>query len=173
MGKIIYKIHIWIGLAVSIPVFGWAVSGFLYAMPNAVEGGTVEVIASGRVKIGPEEAIAKAHEYAGRKLPTTALTLLMRDGSPYYQAIGGMGADSILINAETGEVIKTPPPGPATRFFRQAHFFFFAGRWQVPILLLFSGLAAVSAVTGIYLNFVYWLVPGPGRRSEAEDLREQ
>ena len=115
------------------------------------------------VKIAPNEAIGKAHQFAEKTLPTTALTLLMRDGKPYYQAIGGMGADSILINAETGEVLQTPPPNFYTRFFRQAHFYYFAGSWQVALLLIFSALAAFSALTGIYLNCVYWF---GGRRKK-------
>ena len=157
MRKFIYQIHLWLGLFVSIPVLAWAVSGFLYALPNTVEGGKVDVIERGRVKIAPNEAIQKAHQFAGKTLPTTALTLLMRDGKPFYQAIGGMGADSILINAETGEVLKTPAPNIYTRFFRQAHFYYFAGSWQVALLLIFSALASLSALTGIYLNCIYWL----------------
>ena len=137
MRKFIYQLHLWLGLFVSIPVLAWALSGFLYALPNTVEGGKVDVIDQARVKIAPTEAIQKAHQFAGKTLPTTALTLLMRDGKPFYQAVGGMGADSILINAETGEVLQ-PPPSAATRFFRQAHFYFFAGSWQVTLLLLFS-----------------------------------
>ncbi|HUF03241.1 MAG TPA: PepSY-associated TM helix domain-containing protein [Aridibacter sp.] len=162
MRNLILKVHIWLGLFVSIPVLAWAVSGFLYALPNTVEGGKVEVIDRSRVRIAPSEALEKANTFAERDLPTTALTLLMRDGAPQYQAIGGMGADSILINAETGEVQKTPTPNAATRFFRQAHFYFFAGSWQVTLLLVFSALASLSAATGIYLNGVYWL--GPRRR---------
>ncbi len=156
MKKIIYQIHLWLGLFVSIPVLAWAFSGFLYALPNTVEGGKVDVIAQERVKISPNEAIAKAHKFAGKTLPTTALTLLMRDGKPFYQAIGGMGMDSILVNAETGEVLQTPPPNLATRFFRQAHFYYFAGSWQITLLIIFSLLASLSAITGIYLNIVYW-----------------
>jgi hypothetical protein len=89
-------------------------------------------------------------------LPTTALTLLMSDGRPVYQAIGGMGADSLLIDAENGTVIKTPPPGVLTRYFRQAHFYFFAGTWQVPLLIGFSTLAGISALSGLYLNLTLW-----------------
>jgi len=157
---------------VSVPVLAWAASGFLYALPNTVEGGKVEVIDRSRVKVSPADAISKAHSLAGRELPTTALTLLMRDGAPYYQAIGGMGADSILINAETGEVLTTPPPGAATKFFREAHFYYFAGSWQVTLLLLFSFLAAVSAASGIYLNITYWLVPARPAGTESETLPE-
>ncbi len=156
MRRFIYQIHLWLGLFVSIPILAWAASGFLYALPNVVEGGKIEMIDQARVKIAPVEAIQKAHTFAGKTLPTTALTLLMRDGAPFYQAIGGMGADSILINAETGEVLTTPPPNFYTRFFRQAHFYYFAGSWQTPLLLLFSALACLSALTGIYLNCVYW-----------------
>jgi uncharacterized iron-regulated membrane protein len=157
MNKFIYQIHIWLGIIVAIPVLAWASSGLIYSLPNTVEGNKIDTIDSSRVKVAPTDAIEKAHAFAGRKLPTTALTLLMRDGKPYYQAVGGMGADSLLIDAETGEVLKTPPPKLATRFFREAHFYFFAGSWQVPLLILFSALACLSALTGIYLNIVYWL----------------
>jgi uncharacterized iron-regulated membrane protein len=164
MRRFIYQLHLWLGLVVSIPVLAWALSGFLYALPNTVEGGKIETIDQNRVKIAPTEAIQKAHEFAGRTLPTTALTLLTRDGKPFYQAIGGMGADSILINAETGEVLQTPLPNFYTRFFRQAHFYYFAGGWQTWMLLLFSALACLSALTGIYLNCVHWF----GRRSKIQ-----
>jgi uncharacterized iron-regulated membrane protein len=156
MRRFIYQIHLWLGLLVSIPVLAWALSGFLYALPNTVEGGKVDTIDQSRVKIQPNEAIQKAHEFAGKTLPTTALTLLMRKGKPYYQAVGGMGMDSILVDAETGEVLITPQPGMATRFFRQAHFYYFAGSWQVTLLIIFSLLACLSALTGIYLNIAYW-----------------
>jgi len=153
---LIYKLHIWVGLIVAIPVLAWATSGLLYAWPSAVEGGKIESIEATRVRVSPSEALAKASEFAGRKLPTTALTLLMRNGRPVYQAIGGMGADSLLIDAETGGVVKTPPPGVLTRYFRQAHFYFFAGTWQVPLLIAFAALASISALAGLYLNLSMW-----------------
>lgn len=156
MRKFIYQAHLILGVVVSIPVLAWALSGFLYALPNMVEGGTVEKIDSARVKVTPPEAMAKASELAGKTLPTTALTLLMKDGKPQYQSIGGLGADSIFIDAETGVASFSAPPSLKTRFFREAHFYFFAGTWQVTLLLIFSGLVALSAVTGIYLNFIYW-----------------
>jgi len=84
------------------------------------------------------------------------LTLLMREGRPVYQAIGGMGADSLLIDAESGAVIKTPPPRALTRYFRQAHFYFFAGSWQVTLLIGFSALAGLSALSGLYLSLTLW-----------------
>lgn len=146
----------WLGLFVSIPVLAWALSGFLYALPNMVEGGSVEKIDSSRVKIAPAEAMNKTTELAGKTLPTTALTLLMKDGKPVYQSIGGLGADSIFIDAETGEANMSAPPTLKTHFFRQAHFFYFAGSWQVSLLILFSLLASLSALTGIYLNLIYW-----------------
>ncbi len=156
MRPLIYKLHIWLGLIVAIPVLAWASSGLLYAWPSAVEGGKIETIDAAWVRVSPADALTKASEFAGRKLPTTALTLLMRDGRPVYQAIGGMGADSLLIDAETGSVIKTPPPGALTRYFRQAHFYFFAGGWQVPLLVALSTLACISAASGLYLNLSLW-----------------
>ena len=156
MRSLIYRAHIWLGLIVAIPVFAWASSGLLYAWPNAVEGGKIENIDATRIRVSPPEAMAKANEFAGKKLPTTALTLLMRDGRPVYQAIGGMGADSLLIDADSGAVIKTPPPGTLTRYFRQAHFYFFAGSWQVPLLIGVSALAGLSAVSGLYLSLTLW-----------------
>ena len=156
MKRIIYQLHLILGILVSIPVLAWALSGFLYALPNMVEGGTIEKIDASRVKVAPAEAMAKANEFSGKTLPTTALTLLMKDGKPQYQSIGGLGADSIFIDAETGEASFSKPPTLKTRFFREAHFYFFAGSWQVTLLLIFSALAALSALTGIYLNVVYW-----------------
>ena len=156
MRHLVYRLHSWLGIIVAIPVLAWASSGFLYAWPNVVEGGRVESIDATRVRVSPSEALAKASEFAGRKLPTTALTLLMREGRPVYQAVGGMGADSLLIDAETGAVVKTPPPGLLTRYFRQAHFYFFAGSWQVTALIVVSALAGISAISGLYLSLTMW-----------------
>ncbi|HEX8772552.1 MAG TPA: PepSY-associated TM helix domain-containing protein [Pyrinomonadaceae bacterium] len=156
MRYLIYRVHTWLGIAVAVPVLAWASSGLLYAWPNAVEGGQVERIEAGRVRLSAPEAMLRANEYAGKELPTTALTLLVRDGRPVYQAVGGMGADSLLIDAETGAVVKTPPPGWLTRYFRQAHFYFFAGSWQVYLLILMSALACLSALSGVYLNLMLW-----------------
>lgn len=165
MRAFLYQAHIWLGIVVALPVLGWTTSGLLYAWPRAVEGGKVETIDSNRVRVSAPEAMQSANEFAGRQLPTTALTLLMREGRPVYQAVGGMGADSLLIDAETGEVIKTPPPNALTRYFRQAHFYYFAGSWQVPLLVLFSLLASISALSGIYLNIKLW------RRKKAKRLK--
>ena len=156
MRKFIYQLHLWLGLVVSISVLAWALSGFLYALPNTIEGGTVEKIDASRVKITPAEAMQKANSLAGKTLPTTALTLLMKDGKPVYQSIGGLGADSILIDAETGEAQMSAPPNLKTRFFREAHFYYFAGSGQIALLIIFSLLASLSAMTGIYLNCIYW-----------------
>ena len=156
MRSLIYRAHTWLGLIVAVPVLAWASSGLLYAWPSAVEGGKVEKIDATKVLVTPADAMARANQFAGTQLPTTALTLLMRDGRLVYQAVGGMGADSLLIDAETGAVIKTPPPGSLTRYFRQAHFYFFAGGRQVPLLIIFSALACISATSGLYLNLSMW-----------------
>ena len=115
-----------------------------------------------------QEAMKRADEFAGRELPLTALTLVMRDGRPVYQAVGGMGADSLLIDAETGSVVQTPPPGALTRYFRQAHFYFFAGGWQVYLLILMAALACASALSGIYLNVTLWLRKRAGRKAQLQ-----
>jgi hypothetical protein len=152
MRTFVYRAHVWLAFIVAVPVLAWSSSGLLYAWPTAVEGGKVETIDTTRVRLAPSDALAKANEFAGTRLPVTALTLLMRDGRPVYQTIGGMGADSLLVDAETGLVLRTPPPGALTRYFRQAHFYFFAGTWQVPLLILVSALASLSAMSGLYLS---------------------
>jgi uncharacterized iron-regulated membrane protein len=157
MKSLIYRAHTWLGIIVAIPVLAWASSGLLYAWPSAVEGGKIESIQAARVRVTPAQAIAQASAFAGRPLPTTALTLLMREGRPVYQAIGGMGANSLLIDAETGAVVPTPAPGALTRYFRQAHFYYFAGSGQVPLMIGFAALACLSALSGIYLNLKMWL----------------
>ena len=164
MRSFIYRLHTWLGLIVAIPVLAWTSSGLLYAWPSAVEGGRIENIDATRIRISPGDALARANEFAGKNLPTTALTLLMRNGRPVYQAVGGMGADSLLIDAEDGRVIKTPVPGMLTRYFRQAHFYFFAGSWQVPLLIAVSALAGFSALSGLYLNLTLWFGKLFGRK---------
>ena len=156
MRNLVYRAHVWLALIVAIPVLAWSSSGLLYAWPKAVEGGKIETIDATRIHVSPSDALLKANEFAGKKLPATALTLLMRDGRPVYQAVGGMGADSLLIDAQSGAVIRTPPPGALTRYFRQAHFYFFAGSWQVPLLVALSALAGLSAMSGLYLSLTLW-----------------
>src|SRR5450432_3314412 len=161
MRRFIYRTHTWLGLIVALPVLAWASSGLLYAWPSAVEGGKIEKINAAKILITPADAMARANQFAGKQLPTTALTLLTRDGRPVYQAVGGMGADSLLIDAESGAVIKTPPPSALTHYFRQAHFYYFAGSWQVPLMIGFATLACLSAFSGIYLNLAMWLRKRP------------
>lgn len=156
MKKFIYQAHLLLGVAVSIPVLAWALSGFSYALPNTVEGGVVQQIDMTSVAVSPADALAAANGLARKTLPTTAITLLMKDGRPQYQAVGGLGAESIFVDAATGVAEMSVPAGWRTRFFREAHFYFFAGSWQVPLLLIFSALSGLSALTGIYLNIAYW-----------------
>ncbi|NNE67139.1 MAG: PepSY domain-containing protein [Pyrinomonadaceae bacterium] len=154
MQKLIYQSHIVLGLVVSLPVLFWSFSGFIYSLPSTVEGSMYEAIETSEINTGPDEAIAKAAAFAKTDLPVSALTLQKRNGVVEYQAISGVR--SITINAETGEVINTPPPSFATRFFREAHFYFFAYPYNALLTGTFSLLACLSTLTGIYLNFVYW-----------------
>ena len=128
MRRAIYQAHLILGILVSIPVLAWALSGFLYALPNMVEGGTVENIDAARINVAPAEAMAKANDLAGKTLPTTALTLLMKDGRPQYQSIGGLGADSIFIDAQTGEANFSKPPTWKTRFLQGSSLLFLCGK---------------------------------------------
>src|SRR5947207_14004652 len=100
MRSFIYRAHIWLAFIVAIPVLAWTSSGLLYAWPNVVEGGKIESIDATRIRVSPSDAMVKANELAGKKLPTTALTVLMRDGRPVYEQIGGMAADSLLSDPE-------------------------------------------------------------------------
>lgn len=154
MKGFIYQAHIWLGLIVAVPVLGWSLSGFLYALPDTVEGSRYEAIDQSKVKIGPNEAMEKARAFSGTELPVSALTLQKRNGRVEYQAISGV--QSISINAENGSVAKTPTPSATTRFFREAHFYFFAYPYNTVLTGLFSALACLSVLTGIYLNVVYW-----------------
>lgn len=162
MKRFVYQLHILLGVFVALPLLAWSLSGLMYSLPGAMEGGTVEgggvieTIDPAMVTVSPAEAIASANRLAGKTLPTTALTLLMNDGRPQYQAIGGLGADSIFIDAQTGEAKMSGPPPLRTNIFRHAHYYYFAGKWQVPLLILFSALSAISAATGLYLNIVHW-----------------
>lgn len=154
MHKLIYQAHILLGLLVAIPVLAWSLSGFLYALPDTIEGSKYEAIDETRIGIGPTQAIEKARTFAGTNLPVSSLTLQKRNGIVEYLAISG--TDSILINAETGEALKTPPPGIATRFFREAHFYFFLYPWNVALILVFTGMSCLSVLSGFYLNIIYW-----------------
>ena len=146
------RIHLALGLAVSAPLFFWSLSGLLYALPGQVDGGgAYAAIDPSRLKVGPGEALRRASEFAGRPLPVTALTLQQRDGAVAWEAIGGMGMDSVTVDAETGAARLTPAPRPLTRFFRQAHFFWFADRLQVPLLVLCAALACGSVLSGLLL----------------------
>jgi hypothetical protein len=65
MRSIIYRMHTWLGLIVAIPLLAWTSSGLLYAWPNAVDGGKIESIAPGLVRVSPAEALLRADEFAG------------------------------------------------------------------------------------------------------------
>src|SRR4051812_28505308 len=110
MKKLIYQTHLILGIVVSVPLLAWAVSGLLYAWPNMVEGGAVERISATSVVLSPADAIARADALAGRHLPITAVTLLVKDSRPQYQLIGGLGADSIFVDAATGQTQFSGPP---------------------------------------------------------------
>jgi uncharacterized iron-regulated membrane protein len=57
MRRLVYRLHIWLGLIAAVPLLAWASSGLLYAWPNAVEGGKVQSIDVARVRLSPPEAL--------------------------------------------------------------------------------------------------------------------
>ena len=69
MNRFIYQSHLILGALVAIPLLAWALSGFLYALPNTVEGGTVEKIDTARVQVTPAEAMSTANELSGNRSP--------------------------------------------------------------------------------------------------------
>jgi len=150
--RILLRLHLVLGLLVSVPLFCWSLSGLLYALPGAVESGPAyAAIEPARLRVAPAEALAQADRFAGRALPITALTLALKDGRLAWEAVGGLGMDSVSVDAESGQAGLTARPGAATRFFRQAHFFYFAGRAQVPLLAFFAALSCASVVSGLAL----------------------
>lgn len=150
--RCLLRLHLVLGLAVSVPLFFWSLSGLVYALPGAVEsGGAYAAIEPARLRISPGDALARANQFAGRALPITALTLAQKDGQLAWEAVGGLGMDSISVDAKSGKATLTAPPSAATRFFRQAHFFSFAGSAQVPLLALFAALSCCSVLSGLAL----------------------
>jgi uncharacterized iron-regulated membrane protein len=146
------RLHLALGLAVSVPLFFWALSGLVYTVSSSEDGGgAYAAIEPSRVRLGPAEALRRASDFAGHALPITALTLQQRDGRATYEAIGGLGMDSVTVDAESGKASLTAPPRPRTRFFRQAHFFYFAGRLQIPLLAAFAALSCASVLSGLLL----------------------
>lgn len=150
--RLLLRVHLVLGLAVSVPLFFWSLSGLVYALPGAVEGGgSYAAIEPARLQVGPAQALRAANLFAGRPLPITALTLAQKDGRLAWEAVGGLGMDSVTIDAGSGTAALTAPPSAATRFFRQAHFLYFSGRAQVPLLLLFAALSCCSVLSGLWL----------------------
>lgn len=149
------RLHLWLGLAVSVPVLAWSISGFLLAIPpGVVEGEPYVVIDARRVSISPAEAVEAVDNHLGKRCEPTAITLEQRGKNARYSVFGKQG--SFRVDAQTGEVTKPPPPSPKTRWIRHAHFFNFAGSGKTALLLLFSLLTACSTLSGLWLVFVVY-----------------
>ncbi len=146
----IRRVHLWLGLAVSIPVFSWSLSGFLLALPPEMrEGEPYAIIERQRVLVSPVQAIQAVDEFLGIESQLTSLNLEQRGQNPIYRAFGKYGG--FLVDAQTGEVRPAPPPSKQTSWIRNAHFFNFAGPARTMLLLIFSFLAGCSALSGILL----------------------
>ncbi len=136
------RVHLVLGLLVAVPVFLWAASGLLYSLPGQVEGSTYGRVDPTSVRVGAAEALMLAGK------PVSALTLQNRNGRTEWDAVAGL--EELRIDAASGAVEQVRADA-RTRFFRQAHFWWFlgpAGRVAIPILAL---LACASSVSGLLL----------------------
>lgn len=144
----ILNLHLFLGLLCALPLFLWASSGLLGALPRAATTGVAyQKLELERLKVGPEEAARKARELGSDRV--SSMTLQQADGKLSWQLVAGGRA--VRVDAETGETAWADPPGWTSRYFSQAHFLFFAGPLQQPLLIGFTvGLLALLA-TGLIL----------------------
>lgn len=146
----LHRLHILLGVVVSLPILAWSVSGFFLALPpGTVSGEPYRVIETSRILISPAQAADIVTRAVGGESTITSLGLEQRGDFIRYTAFAS--GQSYWVNAETGEVSQPPPPSPRTRWVRQAHFYNFAGSHRIAILALFSVLAALSAGSGLIL----------------------
>lgn len=161
MKKWVRRLHLWLGLAVSLPVLAWSVSGFFLALPpGSVGGEPYAVIDPGRVNLTPSQVKIAVDRHLGKPSNLTSISLEQRGSKATYSAFGQEGA--FLVDAESGEVGKPPPPPARVKWVRTAHFFNFAGQWRTALLLLFSLLSSLSTVSGLWLAWAYFR-PQPKR----------
>lgn len=145
----LHRIHILLGLLVSLPVLAWSLSGLLLALPpGSISGEPYRTIEFSRVKVTPREAATILSEHTG-STRFTALTLEQRGDDLRYSAFASDGA--YRVNAMNGEVTKPEPPSARTRWIRQAHFFNFAGSSRTALLMGFCLLTALSTLSGLAL----------------------
>lgn len=152
MGLALRKIHLWLGFLVGLPVLAWSISGFFLAIPpGAVQGEPYSVIEPRRVVLTPAGATEAVERHLGKPPELTAISLEQRGDKAVYSVFGKNGA--FLVNAETGEISKPPPPSQTTTWIRHAHFFNFAGAYKTILLLVLSFLSACSTLSGLLLAF--------------------
>lgn len=148
-------IHIYLGLAVSLPVLAWSVSGFFLALPpGAISGEPYNVVETHRIKVTAEEALEAVQKFSGQEPKATSIGLEQRGETIRYSIFGKGG--SFRVNAVTGVVSKPPPTPHKTKLIRHAHFFNFSGAWRTSLLLLFSSLTALSTLSGLVLLVFYF-----------------
>jgi hypothetical protein len=149
------KIHLILGLLVSLPVLGWSISGFFLALPPAKNSSEAyQAIEVSKVLLTSADALRIANDQLGPGANITSLSLEQRGGSSFYSVFGSGGA--LRIDATTGQVRQPVATPTSTNLLRHAHFYNFAGRWRTMILLLLSALSACSTLTGLML-FGGWL----------------
>ncbi|MEW6283636.1 MAG: PepSY domain-containing protein [Candidatus Eremiobacterota bacterium] len=142
------KLHWVLGLVCALPLFGWASSGFLSALPRAsTTGVTYERLDLDRLKVGPLEAAERAR-VLDPELRFSSMTLQQADGRLFWQLVAG--GRSLRVDAETGQAAWARR-GRLADYFAEAHFFFFAGPLQRPLLLGFTLALLGVLATGLAL----------------------
>ena len=58
MRNLLLRVHILLGVVVAIPALGWSLSGLLYALPNTVQGGSIDIkVVNGTVMINDAKVL--------------------------------------------------------------------------------------------------------------------
>lgn len=149
------RLHYLLGLVVGLPLLAWSISGFFLAIPpGVVAGEPYSVIEPQRVRLTPAQASQAVDLQLGRAFEPTSISLEQRGNKVTYALFGQGGA--YLVDAESGEVRRQPPPSRTTRWIRHAHFFNFAGSWRTRLLLLLSFLSACLVGSGLWLAGRRW-----------------
>jgi uncharacterized iron-regulated membrane protein len=149
------RLHLGLGLIVSLPVLAWSLSGFLLAIPpGVVEGEPYRVIVPELAALTPAAVMEAVDNHLGKPAELTSMSLEQRGDRARYSVFGKNGA--FLVDAQTGLVSNPPPPSRKTKWVRQAHFFNFAGSWNTALLLFFSLVSALSTLSGLCLLVFYF-----------------
>lgn len=148
--KYLLRIHLVLGMLVTLPLLAWSASGFFLALPTgSVSGQAYRMIDFDSVKLTPAQAKTALESELGRPVTTSSLTIEQRGPAPRYSAF--VAGKTYWVDAKHGSISQPPPPSPMTQWVRDAHFFNFAGPFRNGFLIGFSLLAFLSSLSGMLL----------------------